>query len=60
MTLQPRLFVVSANQSRACLSVSESARRDMPVSVGALVRKKCQPDKFSGEQRNNKDKGRTR
>lgn len=29
--------MVEANQSRACLSVSERARRDMPVSVGALL-----------------------
>jgi hypothetical protein len=34
--VQPRLFVVEANQSRACLSVSERDRRDIPVSVGAL------------------------
>ena len=36
VTVQPRDFVVSANQLRACLSVSERERRDMPVSVGAL------------------------
>jgi hypothetical protein len=36
VTVQPRLFVVKANQSRACLSVSERERRDIPVSVGAL------------------------
>jgi hypothetical protein len=36
VTVQPRLFVVEANQSRACLSVSERERRDIPVSVGAL------------------------
>jgi hypothetical protein len=36
VTVQPRLFVVKANQSRACLSVSERERRDIPVSMGAL------------------------
>ena len=34
--VQPRLWVVEANQSRACLSVSERESLDMPVSVGAL------------------------
>jgi len=32
----PSAWVVSTNQSRACLSASERARRHMPVSVGAL------------------------
>jgi len=33
VTLQPSERVVSTNQSRACLSASDSERRDMPVSV---------------------------
>lgn len=33
---QPSAWVASTNQSRACLSASERARRHMPVSVGAL------------------------
>jgi hypothetical protein len=41
VTEQPRDLVVSTNQSRACLSVSESARRDMPVSVGPLQVVRC-------------------
>lgn len=36
-TLQPSAWVVSTNQSRACLSVSDKASRDMPVSVGPLI-----------------------
>ena len=35
-TSQPRALVVSTNQSRACLSASESARRDIPRSVAFL------------------------
>jgi hypothetical protein len=37
VTVHPNAFVVSANQSRACLSVSERESLDMPVSVGALL-----------------------
>jgi hypothetical protein len=33
----PSACVVDTNQSRACLSASLRARRDMPVSVGLLV-----------------------
>ena len=36
LTSQPRDFVVSTNQSRACLSASDNVRRDMPISVGPL------------------------
>jgi hypothetical protein len=37
VTTHPKLSVVEANQSRASLSVSERERRDIPVSVGALL-----------------------
>jgi hypothetical protein len=36
VTEHPRPFVVSTNQSRACLSASVSVRRDIPISVGPL------------------------
>jgi hypothetical protein len=36
LTIQPKDFVLSTNQSLACLSASESVRRDMPISVGPL------------------------
>ena len=36
LTSHPSDFVVSTNQSLACLSESVSARRDMPVSVSPL------------------------
>jgi hypothetical protein len=39
-TSQPNDFVVVTNQSRADLSASDSARRDMPISVSPLLR--CQ------------------
>lgn len=38
VTLQPRDLVVSTNQSRANLSLSDSESLDMPVSVGPLLR----------------------
>ena len=37
----PSTWVASTNQSRACLSASERARRHMPVSVGALYEVVC-------------------
>ena len=36
LTLQPSDWVVSTNQSRACLSELESESRDIPISLGPL------------------------